>query len=71
VLTAGERTTLELIGRSLTNRQIAGRMFAAEKTVKNNVSHVLAKLHMTSRTQIAVLATEIRDHRPPGTDWSP
>ena len=46
-------------------------MFAAEKTVKNNVSHVLAKLHMTSRTQIAVLATEIRDHRPPGTDWSP
>ena len=67
VLTAGERTTMELIGQGLTNRQIAGRMLVAEKIVKNNVSHLLAKLHMTSRTQIAVLATEIRDHRPPGT----
>ena len=62
-LTDGERTTLDLIGEGLTNRQIAGRMFVAEKTVKNNVSHLLAKLHMTSRTQIAVRATEIREHR--------
>ena len=38
----------------------------AEKTVKNNVSHLLAKLHMTSRTQIAVRATEIREHRRSG-----
>ena len=35
-------------------------MLVAEKTVKNNVSHLLAKLRMTSRTQIAVRATEGR-----------
>jgi two-component system, NarL family, response regulator DevR len=55
-LTEQEHTTLELIGLGLSNRQIAGRMFVAEKTVKNYVSHVLAKLGMTSRTQVAVLA---------------
>ena len=61
VLSEHERTTLELIGEGLSNRQIAGRMFVAEKTVKNYVSHVLAKLGMTSRTQVAVLATRVRD----------
>jgi len=62
-LTEQERAALELIGQGLTNRQIAERMFVAEKTVKNYVSRVLAKLGMTSRTQAAVLATQIRDHR--------
>ena len=61
VLTEHERTTLDLIGEGLSNRQIAGRMFVAEKTVKNYVSHVLTKLGMTSRTQVAVLATHVRD----------
>jgi two-component system response regulator DevR len=61
-LTDHERTTLELIGEGLSNRQIAERMFVAEKTVKNYVSHVLAKLGMASRTQVAVLATQVRDH---------
>jgi len=67
-LTEQEHTTLELIGEGLTNRQIAARMFVAEKTVKNYVSHVLTKLGMTSRTQVAVLATHIRDEhaRPAG-----
>jgi len=37
-------------------------MFVAEKTVKNYVSHLLAKLGMSSRTQAAVLSTEIRGH---------
>ena len=60
-LTEQERAALELIGQGLTNRQIAERMFVAEKTVKNYVSHLLAKLGMTSRTQAAVLATQIRD----------
>ena len=55
-----ERTVLELIGDGLTNRQIAERMFLAEKTVKNYVSHLLAKLGMQRRTQVAVLATELR-----------
>jgi len=61
-LTDHERTTLDLIGEGLSNRQIAERMFVAEKTVKNCVSHVLAKLGMASRTQVAVLATQIRDN---------
>jgi two-component system response regulator DevR len=65
-LTEQERTLLDLIGEGLTNRQIAGRMFLAEKTVKNYVSRLLAKLGMERRTQAAVLVTELRDqaHRP-------
>ncbi|HYO37405.1 MAG TPA: response regulator transcription factor [Geodermatophilus sp.] len=59
-LTEQERTVLELIGEGLTNRQIGERMFLAEKTVKNYVSHLLAKLGMERRTQAAVLATELR-----------
>ena len=51
---------LSLIGEGLTNRQIAARMFLAEKTVKNYVSGLLAKLGMDRRTQVAVLATELR-----------
>lgn len=58
-LTAQERTLLELIGEGLTNRQIAARMFLAEKTIKNYVSRLLAKLGMERRTQIAVFATKI------------
>src|SRR6195952_4508737 len=49
-LTDQERTVLDLIGEGLTNRQIAERMFLAEKTVKNYVSHLLAKLGMERRT---------------------
>ena len=60
-LTEQERTTLDLIGEGLSNRQIAARMFVAEKTVKNYVSHVLAKLGMAAATQVAVLATQVRD----------
>ena len=67
-LTEQEHITLELIGEGLSNRQIAGRMFVAEKTVKNCVSRVLAKLGLTSRTQVAVLATHVHDEqaRPAG-----
>jgi DNA-binding NarL/FixJ family response regulator len=62
-LTDQERTVLDLIGEGLTNRQIGERMFLAEKTVKNYVSGVLAKLGMQRRTQVAVLATELRDEQ--------
>jgi DNA-binding NarL/FixJ family response regulator len=55
-----ERTVLDLIGEGLTNRQIGERMFLAEKTIKNYVSHLLAKLGMERRTQAAILATELR-----------
>ncbi|MDT8912399.1 response regulator transcription factor [Amycolatopsis sp. PS_44_ISF1] len=60
-----ERTLLELIGEGLTNRQIAERMFLAEKTIKNYVSRLLTKLGLQRRTQAAVLATELRtEHHP-------
>jgi two-component system, NarL family, response regulator DevR len=62
-LTEQELSVLDLIGEGLTNRQIGERMHLAEKTVKNYVSGVLAKLGMQRRTQIAVLATELRDRR--------
>jgi two-component system response regulator DevR len=62
-LTDQERVVLDLIGEGLTNRQIGERMFLAEKTVKNYVSGVLSKLGMQRRTQVAVLATELRDQR--------
>jgi DNA-binding NarL/FixJ family response regulator len=60
MLSEQERTVLTLIGEGLTNRQIGERMFLAEKTVKNYVSHLLAKLGMQRRTQAAILATELR-----------
>jgi DNA-binding NarL/FixJ family response regulator len=59
-LTEREREILGLIGEGLTNRQIGERLFLAEKTVKNYVSGLLAKLGMERRTQVAVLATEMR-----------
>jgi two-component system, NarL family, response regulator DevR len=58
-LTEQERRILELVAEGLTNREIAGRMFLAEKTVKNYVSSLLAKLGLERRTQAAVLATKL------------
>ena len=55
-----ERQILQLIGEGLTNREIGERMFLAEKTVKNYVSNVLAKLGLQRRTQVAVMAAELR-----------
>ena len=57
-LTDREREVLDLVAKGLTNRQIGERMFLSEKTVKNYVSSLLAKLGMESRTQAAVFATE-------------
>jgi len=57
-LTDQERILLDLLGEGLTNKQIADRMFLAEKTVKNYVSRLLAKLGMERRTQAAVFATK-------------
>ena len=62
-LSEQERAVLELIGDGLTNREIAERMSLAEKTVKNYVSHLLAKLGMQRRTQAAVLSAQLR--KPP------
>jgi DNA-binding NarL/FixJ family response regulator len=58
-LTPQERRILELIGEGLTNRQIGERMFLAEKTVKNYISGLFAKLGMERRTQAAALAVRV------------
>ncbi len=58
-LTEQELKLLALIAEGMTNRQIAERMFLAEKTVKNYVSSILAKLGLERRTQAAVLASKL------------
>lgn len=58
-LTDQERKILALIAEGLTNRQIGERLFLAEKTVKNYVSSILAKLGLERRTQAAVLAAKL------------
>jgi len=58
-LSSQEKRVLELIGEGLTNREIAGRMFLSEKTVKNYVSSLLGKLGMSRRSQVAALAARI------------
>lgn len=63
-LSAQERRILGLIADGLTNRQIAEQMFLAEKTVKNYVSNVLAKLGMQRRTQAAVFGAEVLRDEP-------
>jgi DNA-binding NarL/FixJ family response regulator len=55
-----ERRILDLIGEGLTNRQIGEQLYLAEKTVKNYVSSLLAKLGMERRVQAAVYATELK-----------
>ena len=59
-LTDREREILGLITDGLTNKQIGERLFLAEKTVKNYVSGLLAKLGMQRRTQAAVYGSEVR-----------
>jgi two-component system response regulator DevR len=60
-LTTQERRVLEHIGEGMTNRQIGEAMFLAEKTVKNYVSSLLAKLGFERRTQAAVFASKHTD----------
>ncbi|MGV9416482.1 response regulator [Streptomyces sp. NPDC003674] len=62
-LTDREREILALIGEGLTNRQIGQRLYLAEKTVKNHISRLLAKLGVERRIQAAVIATQIQDKR--------
>jgi DNA-binding NarL/FixJ family response regulator len=69
-LTPQERRILELIGEGLTNRQIGEQMFLAEKTVKNYVSALFAKLGMERRTQAAAYAARVFEdpRRPHGAE---
>jgi two-component system response regulator DevR len=62
-LTPQERRILALLADGMTNRQIAGEMFLAEKTVKNYVSNLLGKLGMQRRTEAAVYAARLAERR--------
>lgn len=58
-LTPQEKRILALIGEGLTNRQIGEQLFLAEKTVKNYISGLFAKLGMERRTQAAAYAARV------------
>jgi DNA-binding NarL/FixJ family response regulator len=62
-LTEQERRILDLIAEGLTNRQIGDRMFLAEKTIKNYVSNLLAKLGMSRRSEAAAYAARLEERR--------
>ncbi|PIM69093.1 DNA-binding response regulator [Streptomyces sp. JV178] len=64
-LSPRERDILALIGEGLTNREIGKRLYLSEKTVKNHISRLLAKLGVQRRVQAAVLATHL-DQPTPG-----
>ena len=62
-LTEQERRILELIADGMTNRQIAEEIYLAEKTVKNYVSNLLAKLGMSRRSEAAAYAARLSERR--------
>jgi DNA-binding NarL/FixJ family response regulator len=62
-LTDQERRVLDLIAEGMTNRQIGEQLFLAEKTVKNYVSNLLAKLGMSRRSEAAAYAARLAERR--------
>jgi DNA-binding NarL/FixJ family response regulator len=65
-LSPRERDILALIGDGLTNREIGKKLYLSEKTVKNHISRLLAKLGVQRRVQAAVLASHLE--QPAATD---
>ncbi len=62
-LTSQERNILELIAEGKANRQNADSMFLSEKTIKNYVSNVLSKMGLFRRTEAAVYAARLSEHK--------
>ncbi len=56
-LTRREWDVAELVAQGLTNREIAERLFLSERTVENHVQHILTKLNLSNRSQVAVWVT--------------
>ncbi|MGW0880138.1 response regulator [Streptomyces sp. NPDC002671] len=61
-LSPRERDILALVGDGLTNREIGKKLYLSEKTVKNHISRMLAKLGVQRRVQAAVLASHLEPH---------
>lgn len=59
-LTPQQVKILALLGQGLTNREIADRLTLSEKTVKNHITHLLARLGVQRRTQAALIAARLR-----------
>lgn len=55
-LSERELQVVRLVAEGLSNRQISARLELSDKTVKNHISHILAKLNLSARTQVAVHA---------------
>ena len=56
MLSERELEVVRLLAEGLSNKDISRRLGLSDKTVKNHISHILAKLNLTARTQVAVLA---------------
>lgn len=67
-LTGQERKILDLLAEGMTNREIADRMYLAEKTVKNYVSNLLSKMGMQRRTEAAVYAARLNERQRRSSD---
>ncbi|WP_369214898.1 response regulator [Streptomyces flavofungini] len=63
-LSPRERDILALIGDGLTNREIGKKLYLSEKTVKNHISRLLAKLGVQRRVQAAVISSHLRQQAP-------
>ena len=57
-LTRTERNITSLVGRGLSNKEIAERLFLSEGTIRNSLSSALSKLHLRDRTQLAIWAVQ-------------
>ncbi|HEX2154718.1 MAG TPA: LuxR C-terminal-related transcriptional regulator [Acidimicrobiia bacterium] len=69
-LTDQEKLIVNHIADGLTNRQIAGTMFLAEKTVKNYVSNILAKMGMSNRSEAAAYVARLEgEHEADPEEW--
>ncbi len=55
-LSERETEVIRLIALGLSNKQISGKLFLSEKTVKNHISRIFSKLNCTARTQAAIHA---------------
>ncbi len=59
LLSERELEVVRLVAEGLSNKEISSRLTLSDKTVKNHISHILAKLNLTARTQVAVMALRV------------